>query len=321
MFVMRLMMRRGLVRLQPALMMTMLLTMILTVMLTMTLAGSLSGCALGADAESGQEKSDTIVIPASQDVYISMGENRVSVFNQTDTLLCAVDVAEEKKSERTSYPGAPAIQFDISGLNITDNDVAVLVLKAASMQNQGDPVLVALLTIGSDWDESSDYTTFLVNILPAWNIIKKNDATAMSSNTDGDDIFAFDVSQKLKNAIKEDNGVKKDRRISFLLEAISNSSARISFLPRESGQGPYLMIMPYPSIQAAAAVEPAEEPAAQPDLAINSSQTADGPALLSQNESETKMQMQSDRAKGMQPIPAVGATLMAGRSLSNKSLD
>lgn len=289
--------------------------LMVALLLTMLLAVSLSGCAQGADAESGQAKSNMIVVPASQDVYISMGENRVAVFNQTETLLCAIDVKEGNKSERTSYPGAPAIQFNVSGLNITDNDVAVLVMKAASMQNQGDPVLVALLTIGSDWDESSDYTTFLVNILPAWNIIKKNDATAMSSNTDGDGVFAFDVSQKLKNALKEDNGDKKDSKISFLLEAISNSSAQISFLPKESGQGPYLMIMPYPAIQAAA------EPAVQPDLTINSSQTADGPALLSQNASETKMQMQSDRAKDMQPIPAVGSTLMAGRSLSNKSLD
>ncbi|HNY35074.1 MAG TPA: hypothetical protein PKK68_10500 [Methanothrix soehngenii] len=301
--------RRGFVLLQQALMVALLLTMLLAV--------SLSGCALGADAELGQAKSNMIVIPASQDVYISMGENRVSVFNQTETLLCAVDVAEGNKSERASYPGAPAIQFDISGLNITDDDVAVLVLKAASMQNQGDPVLVALLTIGSDWDESSDYTTFLVNILPAWNIIKKNDATAMSSNTDGDGIFAFDVSQKLKNAIKENNGNKKDSKISFLLEAISNSSAQISFLPKESGQGPYLMIMPYPGIQAAAAAEPA----VQPDLAINSSLTTDGPIAPSENGSEAKMQMQTDRAKDMQPIPAVGSTLMAGRSLSNKSLD
>jgi hypothetical protein len=169
-----------------------------------------------------------------------MGENRVSVYNQTETLLCAVNVAQGNKTETTSYPGAPVIQFNISGLNITDDDVAVLVLKAASMQTQGDPVMVALMSIGSDWDESSDYTTFLVNILPAWNIIKKNDATLMSSNTDGDGIFAFDVSQKLKDAAKEGD------KISFLLEAISNSSAQISFLPRESGQGPCLMIMPYP---------------------------------------------------------------------------
>jgi len=100
--------------------------------------------------------------------------------------------------------------------------------------------MVAMMSIGSDWNESSDYTTFLVNILPAWNIIKKNDATAMSSDTDGDRIFAFDVSQKLRDARA------KGDKISFLLEAISNSSAEISFLPKESGQGPCLMIMPYP---------------------------------------------------------------------------
>jgi len=186
------------------------------------------------------EPSNVTAIPASQDVYISMGENRVSVYNQTDMLLCAVDVADGNNTEMISYPGAPVVQFDISGLNITDNDVAILVLKAASIQTQNDPVMVAMMSIGSDWNESSDYTTFLVNILPAWNIIKKNDATAMSSDTDGDRIFAFDVSQKLRDARA------KGDKISFLLEAISNSSAEISFLPKESGQGPCLMIMPYP---------------------------------------------------------------------------
>lgn len=188
----------------------------------------------------GNAQSVVTTITASQDVYISMGENRVLVYNQTEILLCAVNVTYDNQTEMVSYPGAPVVQFDISDLNITDNDVAVLVLKAASIQKQKDPIMVALMPIGSDWDERSDYTTFLVNILPAWNIIKKNDATAMSSNTDGDSIFAFDVSQKLKDARA------KGDKISFLLEAISNSSSEISFLPRESGQGPCLVIMPYP---------------------------------------------------------------------------
>ena len=194
------------------------------------LAAMLAGDAMG----------DVTTIPASQDVYISMGEDSVSVYNQTDILLCAVNVTDSNGTKIISYPGAPAVQFDISGLNITDNDVAILVLKAAAIQRQNDPVMVALMSIGSDWDESSDYTTFLVNILPAWNIIKKNDATAMSSNTDGDSIFAFDVSKKLMDA-----RAKADK-ISFFLEAISNSSSEISFLPRESDQGPCLIIMPYP---------------------------------------------------------------------------
>jgi hypothetical protein len=259
------------------------------------LAALLAGNALG----------DVTTIPASQDVYISMGENRVSVFNQTETLLCAVDVKDDKQTEMTSYPGAPVIQFDLSGLNITDNDVAILALKAASMQTQGDGVMVALMSIGSDWNESSDYTTFLVNILPAWNIIKKNDATAMSSNTDGDSIFAFDVSQKLRNAIEDGD------KISFLLEAISNSSAEISFLPRESGQGPCLMVMPYPALSPEAAM--------QPTLALNSSLLTDQTADLSENMSETKLQM--DTLTDQQATPASGAITVEGRTLSNQSIE
>jgi len=270
-------------------------------LILLLLAAILAGSAQGEDAA----KSDMTAIPASQDVYISMGGNRVSVYNQTETLLCAVDVANGKQTEITSYPGAPVIQFNISGINITDNDVAVLVLRAASMQTEGDPVMVALMSIGSDWNENSDYTTFLVNILPAWNIIKKNDATLMSSNTDGDRTFAFDVSQKLRDALEEGD------RISFLLEAISNSSAQISFLPRESGQGPCLMIMPYPAFP--------QEAAMQPDLTINSSFLADQTTALSENMSRTNPK--ADASADLQTTPTGGAALLAGRLLSNQSLE
>jgi len=179
-------------------------------------------------------------IPAAQDVYISMGTGDEKVYNQTDTLLCGINVTRANNTSVSNYPGAPIIQFDISGINITDNDVAILVLKAAAVR-QTDPSTMVLLTIGSDWNEESDLTTILLNILPARNIIKKNDLTQMSSNTDGDKIFAFDVSKKLMEAYG------KGDKISFLLEAISNSSSEIDFYSRESGQGPYLMIMPYPA--------------------------------------------------------------------------
>ena len=39
----------------------------------------------------------------------------------------------------------------------------------------------------------------------------------------------------------------KGDKVSFLLEVISNSSSEIDFLSRESGQGPCLVIMPYPT--------------------------------------------------------------------------
>jgi hypothetical protein len=263
------------------------------------LAALLAGSALC------NEPGNVTAIPASQDVYIGMGENKVSVYNQTETLVCAVDVRDDNNTEMISYPGAPVIQFDISGLNVTDNDVAVLVLKAASMQTQGNPVMVTMMSIGSDWTESSDYTTFLVNILPAWNIIKKNDATAMSSNTDGDGIFAFDVSQKLRDARA------KGDKISFLLEAISNSSSEISFLPRESGQGPCLMIMPYPVFSPEAAMQPA--------LAFNSSLQNDQNAALSENVS--RAEMQNGTLTDLQTIPAQEKVPVAGRLLSNQSIE
>jgi hypothetical protein len=199
-------------------------------------------------------------IPASQDVYISMGTGNELVHNQTDTLFCGINVAEINNTSVSSYPGVPVIQFDISSLNITDDDVAILVLKAESIRMPDSSALIALLTIGSDWNEESDLTTFLVNILPARNIIKKNDLTQLSSNTDGDRIFAFDVSKKLMDAkAKGDN-------ISFLLELISNSSSEIDFFSRETGQGPYLMIMPYPTT-------PLSDQTVQPNPASQSGQT------------------------------------------------
>jgi len=185
---------------------------------------------------------DVRTIPALQDLYISLGENRISVYNQSDILLCAVNVSEQNGSKIISYPGCPVVQFDVSDLNVTDNDAAILLLRAKSILTQGDPVLVGLISIGSDWDESSDYTTFLVNILPARKIIKSNDASAMSSNTDGDSIFAFDVSKKIKDA------KARGDKVSFLLEANCNSSAEISIFPRESGMGPCLVAMPYPEM-------------------------------------------------------------------------
>ncbi len=184
---------------------------------------------------------EATLIPASQDIYVSLGTGDEQVFNQTEMLRCGINVTDNNGIKASSYPGAPMIQFDISGLDIADDDIAILVLKAANIENAGnDSAMVALLPISSEWNENSDYTVLLVNILPIWDIVKKNDISQTSSDADEDPIFAFDISKKLKDA-----KVKGDR-ISFLLMAISNSSYEIDFLSRESGQGPYLMVMTYP---------------------------------------------------------------------------
>lgn len=180
-------------------------------------------------------------IPATQDVYVSLGTGNEQVFNKTDILRCEINVTDFNSTRVRVYPGAPMIQFDISDLNITENDIGILVLRAKSIEKAGsDSAMVALLTIGSEWEENSDLSMLLLNILPAWNIINKNDLTLMSTDSDGDKIFAFDVSRKLLKAKAEGD------QISFLLEAVSNSSYRANFFASESGQGPYLIVMPYP---------------------------------------------------------------------------
>lgn len=201
---------------------------IILMLLAMVFAGS--GQSLAAE------------VPASQDVYVSLGTGNETIYNQTETLLCAINVPYANNATGKKYTGVPIIQFNLSDINITDDDVAILVLKAVSVRLTDRSSIVALVTIGSDWDEESDLTTFLVNILPARNQIKENDLKLISTNSDGDDVYAFDVSGKLRQARGRGD------KISFLLEAIGNSTTEIDFLSRESGQGPYLMIMPYPGL-------------------------------------------------------------------------
>ncbi len=190
----------------------------------------------------GTAPCEMILRPASQDVYIRLGTANEDVFNQTDRLRCEVNVTDIVGTRVSSYPGVPLIQFDISGLNITDDDIGIMVLKAAFAKKQGnDSAMVTLLPMGGEWSEDSDYATLLVNILPVWSIVKKNDMSQTSTDPDEDLIFAFDVSKKLKDARA------KGDRISFLMMAVGNSSFSVDFYSRESGQGPYLMVMPYPA--------------------------------------------------------------------------
>lgn len=191
------------------------------------------------------ELSEVTEVPASQDVYF--GLDNETVYSNTDVLRCEVNVAEINGSRTSSYSGVPMIQFDISSLNMTEGDIGILVLKAASIEKQGsESAMVAMMPMGSSWDESSSYVEFVMNLLPIWNIVKNNDIAQMGISTDGDDIFAFDVSKKLLEA--REKAKAEGDRVSFLLMAISNSSYRVDFKSRESGEGPYLIVMPYPAV-------------------------------------------------------------------------
>jgi hypothetical protein len=70
----------------------------------------------------------------------------------------------------------------------------------------------------------------------------KGDELAGQIGIDSDDdmIYAYDVSGKLKET--------KEDRISFFLEASSDGWYQADFKSRESGEGPYLMVIPYPSV-------------------------------------------------------------------------
>jgi hypothetical protein len=177
-------------------------------------------------------------IYATQDVYFSLQSEKVS---RNDTILrCEVNVTGVG-SQNVTYPGVPMVQFNISGLNLSDDDIGVLVLKAESMKKTDASGMVAVVPVGSDWDESSEFLELALNLLPLWKSMKSNElAGQIGIDSDDDMIFAYDVSGKLKET--------KEDRISFFLEAVSNNSIRVDFKSRESGEGPYLMIIPYPSV-------------------------------------------------------------------------
>jgi hypothetical protein len=186
----------------------------------------------------GSGTSEVTKIYASQDVYFSLQSEKVS---RNDTILrCEVNVSGEN-GQNVEYPGVPMVQFNISSLKIGEDDIGILVLKAESVKADDDSGMVAVVPVGSDWDESSEFLELALNLLPLWKSMKENElAGQIGIDSDGDKIFAYDVSGKLKEA--------EDDRISFFLEAVSNSSYRADFKSRESGEGPYLMVIPFPSV-------------------------------------------------------------------------
>lgn len=219
----------------------------------------------------GAASSEVTKIPAAQDLYFNLtGEQ---VFNNADVLRCEVMPAEANGSNNESiYTGVPMLQFDLSGLNMTDNDIGILVLKAASVEKQGnESTMVAVLPVGSQWNEGSDFVELVMNFLPIWNAVKNNDMTQMGISTDDDKIFAFDVSSKLRDV------KAKDDRVSFLMLAISNSSYKVDFMSRETGEGPYLIMMPYPSNPMVNLTMPLTKPLPTNESTMNMNQTLAAP--------------------------------------------
>ncbi len=192
------------------------------------------------DAIKAHPASPMKVLPAIEDLYVNLTEEGL-VFND-DRLICEYLMGDAHREEE--FPGMVMVQFDVSDLEIREDEVAVLLLKAESIEKaEGVMAGVAMVPITSEWSESSSPTTLALNLLSAIFIISNADDLDFSQigvNFGDDDVLAFDVSEHLKAA--------EGGRISFLLVAVSDADYRVSFKSRETGEGPSLLIGPYPTV-------------------------------------------------------------------------
>ena len=180
-----------------------------------------------------EDATEITVFPAVEDMTLDM-ENMRGL--NTDSLTCEVDASYYSKDEMLSVS---IIQFDISDVCIGDNDVCVLLLKATSVEKRvsSEDAQIGLTAIGSDWTEDS-------SILDLANAITASDSGTSSAlqatNFDTDSVFAFDVSNRVRDVSAVDD------LISFCLLATGDTDYRVDFKASETGEGPCLLIMPYP---------------------------------------------------------------------------
>ncbi len=183
-----------------------------------------------------------IVLPAVEDLYANVEKEKV--YND-DHLVCEYLTGWEDEDD--SYPEVVMVQFDISDLEMEEDDVGVLVLKAESMEKVGEGAVgIILMPMTSEWSENSSVSALELNILSAILMMANGDELDFGQfgmNFGGDEVFAFDVSEHLKAA--------EGGRVSFILIAGGDTDYRVSFKSRETGEGPSLLITPYPSAPAA----------------------------------------------------------------------
>ena len=176
---------------------------------------------------------DTTKIPASKAIYIDM--KNLQVQTNTSILKC-----EMQMGENASNITASIIQFNISGLNISDTDIGILVLRVANVTKSSNATnLIVLMPMGSNWDENSGYLSFIANMEPILSLIQKNDMSQMEVSTNDGQVF--DVTKILKEA------KPKGDKVSFLLMAFSDKNYSIEFKSTNSDATPCLLVMPYPS--------------------------------------------------------------------------
>lgn len=192
-----------------------------------------------------------VEIPACEDVYVDLGTFEV---HNTDELRC----------DAGNFSNLTLVQFNISQANITDDDVGMLVLRAARIDEEDlaktapdnsssiDMSGLILLPTVSNWSERSRIGDLLVSLKSMVEAVAENGLNLgkVGACFDGDRIVAFDVSRSLKDA------KARGDRASFILSAFSFKNYSVAFSSRETGSGPYLLIMPYPRDEGAQLQEP-----------------------------------------------------------------
>ncbi|MDF0589626.1 hypothetical protein [Candidatus Methanocrinis natronophilus] len=181
-------------------------------------------------------------VPAVADLYVDLTAGRV--YNE-DRLVAMYLVGADGVEE--DFPGVVMVQFDLSGLEVGASDVAVLVLKAESVEKIGDEMAgIVTAPVTSGWSEGSSPTALTLNMLATFFMITGGDYTdfgQVGMNFGGDEVFAFDVSEHVMGA---DGG-----KISFLVLAVGDTDYKVTFRSRETGEGPTLLVGPYPAVPAA----------------------------------------------------------------------
>ena len=175
---------------------------------------------------------------AAEDVYVDLMEEMV--YND-DHLVC--EYLKGRGYEAEEFPAMAMIQFNISDLVVEEDDVAVLVLKAEAIDKVGDENSgLILVPITSEWTEGSSFPALGLNLLSMISILEDSseiDLRRIGMSFGQDRIVVFDVKELLKAAEGE--------RLSFAVMAVADVDYRVSFRSRETGEGPAILIVPYPT--------------------------------------------------------------------------
>ncbi|HWQ20603.1 MAG TPA: hypothetical protein VN455_12545 [Methanotrichaceae archaeon] len=260
---------------------------------------------------SGMGLCETAKMPASADLYVNL---KSLVTYNSDVLRCDTGCG--------NVTNFTAVQFDISGLNLSDSDIALLTLKASSMQKSGtasdayyrasnntssissnetlndtsrdessnassngtkDIAGLVAVPISSTWSEFSGTNGLLMSLLPSIESLLSHGINlhqvGICLSEEG--TRSFDVTRDVKEA-----KARGDSRISFLLGAFSNGEYKAEFKSRETGQGPYLLIISYPQ-EDQSALDQDASPSTSPDSKPVSNQDMPTPFSVRMKESSS----------------------------------